>query len=110
VYWEGKYISMTSRTRHQIEASGQHHGPDAPTPRKELPAHVAQEDEGPQSLSGRDVVEKNSQPLSVLELPIIQSVAQRHPIEPSRLLKQIKSGIRCHQKAEKIHKSFNAKR
>jgi hypothetical protein len=40
---------------------------------------------GPQSRSGRDGKVKNSQPLSELEPPIIQSVAQRYTTELSRL-------------------------
>jgi hypothetical protein len=38
---------------------------------------------GPQSLTGCPGEEKNSQPLSGLEPPIIQSVAQRYTIELS---------------------------
>jgi hypothetical protein len=41
---------------------------------------------GPQSCSGRGGEEKNSQPLSGLELPIIQPVAQRYTTELSRLV------------------------
>jgi hypothetical protein len=41
---------------------------------------------GPQSLSGRGGEEKNSQPLSGLEPPIIQPVAQRYTTELSRIL------------------------
>jgi hypothetical protein len=41
---------------------------------------------GPQSESGRGGEEKNSQPLSGLEPPIIQPVAQRYTTELSRLL------------------------
>jgi hypothetical protein len=39
---------------------------------------------GPQSLSGRGGEEKISQPLSGLEPPIIQPVAQRYTTELSR--------------------------
>jgi hypothetical protein len=39
--------------------------------------------DGPQSLSGRSGEEKNSQPLTGFEPPIIQSVAQRYTIELS---------------------------
>jgi hypothetical protein len=41
---------------------------------------------GPQSRSGRDGEEKNSQPLPGLKLPIIQPVTQHYTTEPSRLL------------------------
>jgi hypothetical protein len=41
---------------------------------------------GPQSRSGLGGVEKNSQPLSGLEPPIMQPVAQRYTTELSRLL------------------------
>jgi hypothetical protein len=41
---------------------------------------------GPQSRSGRDDGENNSQPLPGLEPPIIQPVAQRYTTELSRLL------------------------
>jgi hypothetical protein len=41
---------------------------------------------GPQSRSGHGGEEKNSQPLSGIELPIIQPVAQRYTTELSRLL------------------------
>jgi hypothetical protein len=40
---------------------------------------------GPQSRSGRSGEEKNSQPLPGLEPLIIQPIAQRYSIEPSRL-------------------------
>jgi hypothetical protein len=40
----------------------------------------------PQSRSGRGGEEKNSQPLTGLEPPIIQPLAQRYTTEPSRLL------------------------
>jgi hypothetical protein len=42
----------------------------------------------PQSRSVRCGEEKNSQPLPGLELPIIQSVAQRYTTELSRLFKK----------------------
>jgi hypothetical protein len=41
---------------------------------------------GPQSRSGRDGKEKNSQPLPRLEPPIIQPVVQRYTTELSRLI------------------------
>jgi hypothetical protein len=41
---------------------------------------------GPQSRSGRGGEENNSQPLSVLDPPIVQPVAQRCTAELSRLL------------------------
>jgi hypothetical protein len=40
----------------------------------------------PQSRSGRDGEEENSQPLPILELPITQPVAQRYTAELSHLL------------------------
>jgi hypothetical protein len=41
---------------------------------------------GPQSWSGHGGEEKNSQPLLGLELPIMQSVAERYTTELSQLL------------------------
>jgi hypothetical protein len=43
---------------------------------------------GPQSWSGRDGAEKNSQPLPGLESPIVQPVAQSYTTDLSRLLEK----------------------
>jgi hypothetical protein len=50
---------------------------------------------GPQSRSAQCGEERNSQPLSGLELPIIKPVAQCYTTEPSRLLKLSKSMTTC---------------
>jgi hypothetical protein len=59
-----------------VEVSGQLHAPAAlplgRSPRYPLDRRLG----GPQSLSGRGGEEKNSKPLSGIESPIIQSVAQ----------------------------------
>jgi hypothetical protein len=57
-----------------MEVSGQLHTPAGKTPWYPLYRRLG----GAQSRSG---VEKNSQPLPVLEPPIIQSVAQRYTTE-----------------------------
>jgi hypothetical protein len=45
---------------------------------------------GPQSQSGHDGEEKNSQPLPVFEPLIIQPIAQHYTTELSRLLPKLK--------------------
>jgi hypothetical protein len=71
-----------------MEVSGQLHAPAALPPGKEplvwypLDRRLG----GPQSRSGRDGEEKNSQPLPGLEPPIIQPIAQLYTTELSQLL------------------------
>jgi hypothetical protein len=67
-----------------MEVNGHLHAPAALSPGKK---HLVLADKrlgGIQSRSGRGSEEKNSQPLSGLEPPIIQHVAQRYTTELSR--------------------------
>jgi hypothetical protein len=59
-----------------MEVIGQRHTPSSLLPGKEPPYPFDRRLGGPQSRSGRSGEEKNSQPLPVLEPPIIQHVAQ----------------------------------
>jgi len=68
-----------------MEVSGQHHPPAALPPAKEPPVPLDRRRSGPQSRSGHGGEEKNSQPPSGLEPPIIMPVVQRYT-ELSRLL------------------------
>jgi hypothetical protein len=50
--------------------------------------------DGPHSRFGRDGEEEKSQPLPILETPIIQFVAQRYTTELSRLLFKGKANVK----------------
>jgi hypothetical protein len=69
-----------------MEVSGQLHGPAALTPGKRSWYHLDRRVVGHQSRSGRSGVEENSQPITGLEPPIIQDVAQRWTTELSWIL------------------------
>jgi hypothetical protein len=69
-----------------MEVSGQLHAPAA-LPQEKSPWYsLDRRLGGAQSRSGRGGEEKNSQPLTGLEPPIIQPVARRYTTELSRLL------------------------
>jgi hypothetical protein len=61
-----------------MEVSGQLHAPAALYPEKETRYPLDRRLDGPQSRSGRDGEEKNSQPLRGLETQIVQPIAQRY--------------------------------
>jgi hypothetical protein len=67
-----------------MEVSGQLHAPVALPPGKQPLYPLARRLDGPQSRSGGGGEEKNSQPLSGLETPIIQPVAQRYTTDISQ--------------------------
>jgi hypothetical protein len=69
-----------------MEVSGQLHAPAALPPGKEPLVPTDRRLGGPQSRYGRGDEQKNTQPLPGLELPIIQTVAQRYSTELSQLL------------------------
>jgi hypothetical protein len=71
-----------------MEVSGQLHAPPALSQGKSNWYPLDRWLGGPQSRSGRGGEEKNSQPLSGLEPPIIQPVAQCYDTELSLLLVQ----------------------
>jgi hypothetical protein len=71
-----------------MEVSGQLHAPAAFPQGKSRWYPLDRRLGGPQSSSGRDGKEKNSQPQPGLEPPIIQPVAQRYTAELSWLLFQ----------------------
>jgi hypothetical protein len=64
-----------------MEVSGQLHAPPLYPRGKSLRYLLDRRLGGPQSRSGRGGEEKNSQPLSGIEPPIIQHVAQRYTTE-----------------------------
>jgi hypothetical protein len=61
-----------------MEVSGQLHAPAFLLPGKEPLYPLDRRLGGPQSRSGRGGVEKSSQPMPGLELPIVQFVAQHY--------------------------------
>jgi hypothetical protein len=67
-----------------MEVSGQLHAPAPLAPEKELVVPLGRRLGGPQSRSGRDGEEKNSQPLPGLEPQIILPVARRCTAEVTR--------------------------
>jgi hypothetical protein len=72
-----------------MEVSGQLHAP-ALYPKGKSPRYpLGRRLGGPQSRSGCDGEEKNSQPMSRLEPPIIQPAVQGYATELSRLLAKI---------------------
>jgi hypothetical protein len=73
-----------------MEVSGRLHAPAALPQGKGCRYPLDERLGGPRSRSGHGGEQKNSQPLSGLEPPIIQPVAQRYTTELSRLLFSIK--------------------
>jgi hypothetical protein len=71
-----------------MEVSGQLHSPAALPPREKGPCYpLNRRLGGSQSRSGRGTEEKNSQPVTGLEPPIIQPVVQSYTTELTRLKK-----------------------
>jgi hypothetical protein len=87
-----------------MEMSGRIHAPAALPEGKSLWYPLDRRPGGPQSQSGRGGEEINSQPLSGLESPIVQPVAQRYTTELSRLLPNVHK-IFINFEAEKTNQS-----
>jgi hypothetical protein len=84
-----------------MEVSGQLHAPADLPQGKSAWYPLDRRMSGPQSRSGCGGEEKNSQPLSAHEPPIIQPVDQRHTTELSRLLISVVKYLKERKKKKK---------